>query len=82
MEKLTVPFKVFNIYMKTKEKVYCINCQFLVDHSFWTSDNCRKDENKKDTWFAPHYKFKRKPSKINKRNNCKWFIKKEENNIK
>jgi hypothetical protein len=62
--------------MKTKEKVYCANCRFL-ERNLCYGDKCRANENKKDSWLAPCYELKRKPSKINKRNNCKWFIKKE-----
>ena len=50
---------------------YCSYC------IYFKNDECRNVNNIKivDTWYKPKYILINKPSKLNKRNNCKWFVK-------
>ena len=68
-------------------KVYCIDCKFFdtgerIPYSFgppeFLLDRCLADENFKDTNVEPSVQPLSQPNIINRFNNCKWYVSKQD----
>jgi len=63
--------------MEKSKKVYCNKCRFygaaLLDVECYYEDNVEY----KDTWARIERAFKKHPSILNAKNDCKWYQKKE-----
>jgi len=59
-------------------KVFCKKCKYLLTKEIYLSDieyDCIHSNNReyKRNWLNPYFLFRKKPSKINKNNNCLWY---------
>ncbi len=66
---------------ENNEKVYCNQCNFYIIEP-WEDcfeDKCIHENNKKyyDTYEDKYYKTIKTPKKLNRNNDCEWFIKGE-----
>lgn len=68
--------------MEENTKVFCSNCENFDDGCFGAftgcfPEKCNAPQNMLDTYKEKAGKPKEKPEKINKDNNCKWFVMKK-----
>lgn len=56
-------------------KVYCDNCEHLYQEPTKVFYEChnKKNEIVKDNWFNKQRYREKKPSELNKNNDCKWY---------
>ena len=61
------------------DKVFCDDCVYFRSFHYCGGgyDDCKADGNKRweENWQGRYYSLIRKPWKINKYNDCRWFIK-------
>lgn len=60
-----------------KKRVYCNYCRWLIQGA--GGARCRYPENVtiKNTWYNKEEKFLKKPSDLNAKNDCGWFMSKK-----
>jgi len=72
-------FSCHNLDIESESNVFCKDCKYF-DYEYFIEDpfeRCMHPENKKvkKSYRNEYFEYKKSPKKINKRNNCKWFLK-------
>ena len=61
------------------QKVFCKDCKFFDDYFMGIDASCSAEGNKKHffDWRQRYWSTIRHPNKINKFNDCRWYVKKD-----